>query len=106
MTQQGQLFDLGHPDTPPLARRTDPHTSHRAAEEIRPAVSRLEKWASMMVAQNPGHTAMELARLLKLADPRMIGRRLCGAERKGLIRRGKARVCQETGRTAFEWYPA
>lgn len=88
-----------------IARRSDPATSHAAAEEIALHVSRLEEWAAECVKATSGLTQRELGDRYCPDDLRKIGRRLSGAERKGLIRRGPARKCSITGRSAETWWP-
>ena len=86
----------------PLARRTDPPQSHRAAEEIRPHLGALQRQALEMVARHRGRTAQEIADLEELRDPRTLNRRLCELRRRGLIQGQTVRPCTVTGRNAAE----
>ncbi len=61
------------PDTP-RARRTDPLSSHRAADAITPHLSkqRLEVWEALR--RHPGRSTKDLAAVAKL-DRHMVARR-------------------------------
>lgn len=104
---QPTLFDdpPALPDARPLARRTDPVTSHEAAREIAGSVAALETWAAECVASAPGLTQRELGARFCPDDLRRIGRRLSECARKGLIKRGPVRKCSITGRSAETWWP-
>ncbi len=87
----------------PLARTTDPGTSHAAAREIVPHLAGLRLAAVEAVGRHPGLTATELSRAEGITDPRVLNRRLGECESMGLVRRGPARVCSVTGRSAATW---
>lgn len=89
-----------------LARRTDPETSKAAARQLTLFELRdLRKWAADCVRKSPGLTQRELGDQYCPSDLRKIGRRLAECEKKGLVRRGPARKCSITGRSAETWYP-
>lgn len=101
------MRDLFEPDhAPPLARSTDPATSHEAASRIVPHLQKLHRWTIECVTESPGQTQAELGRKYCPNDPRKIGRRLVEVERKGFIRRGESRRCSVSGHTAATWFPA
>ena len=91
--------DLFSPDPRPLARRTDPETSHVAAREAVASgkVDSDRKLALGAVRTWPGSTVPELAR--HLAGPnedveavrQRLGRRVSELLRLGLIERGAVR---------------
>lgn len=89
-----------------LRRNTDPATSHQAAREISPDVSRLTIWVGECVAGHPNSTANELARFYGQNDTRRIGKRLDGAVKSGLVVRGEPRRCRVSGRICTTWNPS
>jgi predicted transcriptional regulator len=97
------LFDLGHPDVPPLARNTDPVESHLAARDIKPKLAAIHRWVLDLVRQHPGLTAAELAQAVGVGDVRKINRRLPELELMGLVRRLAQRACSVSGKLARPW---
>ena len=93
------------PDPATLARAEHPATSHQAAAEVAPHVGALERWAAARVAETPGLTASELEARHGPMPARKLGKRLCGCERRGLVRRGGPRACTVSGRSATTWFP-
>ncbi len=104
----------------PVARRTDPITSHLAAKKITTDGTRASQQAAVhsWVRTYPGHTAQELAELCLgnggSLDRYVFGRRLseiaCDHLRNGekvapLVKRGPKRICMVTGQTALTWWP-
>ena len=91
----------------PAARRTDPETSHEAAEVHTVSGKRAEQQAITVAAVRafPGRTMQELAALTD-NDRYMFGRRISECETAGLVKRGTKRVCKVTRRTAEAWWPA
>ena len=87
-----------------LARRGDPWTSKKSAEEIIDSLSALRKRAFDLIKANPGKIARELSDIANDRDERKIGRRLNELEELGLIRRGEERKCAVTGRYCATWY--
>lgn len=91
---------------PALARRTDPITSHEAAEEVessgRAASQRhrcfLEVW------KKPGCTAAEIAQAANL-ERHIPSRRLPELRQAGQIRNGQERICNVTGNLSMTWVP-
>lgn len=89
----------------PVARSTDPVTSHIAAHEITASGVRAEQQAQTVAAvrEHPGCTMSELARRTGL-DRYMLGRRISECETAGVVFRGLKRRCSVTGRMAEPWY--
>jgi hypothetical protein len=88
------------------ARNTDPHTSHEAAEFMQASGKRAaqQQLTATAVAQYPGLTSLELARKCKM-DRYMLARRLSECEQAKQVRRGEAKRCSVSGRTALTWWP-
>ncbi len=93
---------LQYPD-PPLARGTDPSTSHEAAAKIRPKLKSLQRQTLLLIDEYPGRTATELARLGGHADPRRINRRISELAKRGSIVSKGVRKCWITGFDARTW---
>lgn len=90
--------------TKPLARNTDPSTSHEAAAYMKRGKRLPEQrdCVARIVEMHPGHTASELSQFCYL-DRYQIQRRL--SELTGSrVRKGDARRCSMTGRSAVTWY--
>jgi hypothetical protein len=88
----------------PIARKTDPVTSHIAAQEITHEGTR-EKQAAIvldLVRRYPGNTSMELSQYCNL-DRYQIARRLADLEHAGEVEKGIMRVCSVSGRMAVTW---
>lgn len=88
----------------PAARRTDPESSHLAAEHITASGMRFsqQKQVADAVGRHRGHTSQELAELTGL-DRYMLARRLPECETAGRVRKGPMRTCSVTGRKAHVW---
>ena len=99
MTQMGLTFD------PPRARRSDPVTSHLAAQEMYEtgAADRQAQSVLGMVQMRPGMTSAGLAAHFG-ADRYMVARRLPELEARGLVRKGKSIRCPVSGRAAVTWW--
>ena len=100
MTQL-ELFDAA-----PKARRTDPVTSHEAADhaEATGTIGYQQECVAALVRQHPGNTSAELATVgFPGLDRYAIARRLPELVRLGKVRRGEIRVCSESGRRAVTW---
>ena len=104
--QQRDLFEHGLAEplaaSQPAARRTDPASSHDAAERVRKtgAASRQRERVIDLVYMHPGKTSKELAELCQDLDRYQIARRLPEAEKAGEVKRKAA------GRNECRWYPA
>lgn len=100
-------FDLL--DASPIARRTDPITSHEAADAITKDGTRASQRHTvlLMVRRRPGHTSAELA-ASNNADRYVLARRLPDLrDHGGLVYNGlEPRVCKVTGKRAQTWWPA
>lgn len=100
--QQADLFA-----TTPLARNTDPRTSHVAAARLeasgklraqqRQVLDALTRW--------PGSTAVEIATHSGL-DRYLVSRRLPELAVSGHARRGRPRNCTIRGTAQTVWHPA
>lgn len=90
----------------PIARRSDPESSHRAAAEITDSGARAHQQAQAIAAVRayPGLTSQELSELTGL-ERYMLARRLPEAVTAGAIRKGEQRTCSVTGRLALTWWP-
>jgi len=88
------------------ARRDDPPESHAAAEHVErtglAAAQASVVWN--VVRANSGMTARELSTVGEKLDHAVIHKRLPELAHKGLIRKGRARKCNVSGRTAATWW--
>lgn len=103
MSHQQELFSRF--SEPPLARNTDPATSHLAAQEVREQLAGLRLRTYEFVRNHKGKIARELTTLAGDKDARTINRRLNELEKAGLIYRGEERRCEITGRLCATWWP-
>ena len=89
----------------PRSRRSDPETSHQAADAIRRsgALGRQQRLVLEAVKANPGKTAVELARIAGL-DRYAVSRRLPELQPVH-VRRGPPRDCSINGRPQSTWWP-
>lgn len=104
--------DLFAPQPPrrvetPAARRTDPETSHAAAEVITKSGERAHQQhqTAAAVKRHPGHTSQELSELTGI-DRYTLARRLPECETAGSAKRGAVTECTVTKRKALTWWPA
>ncbi|MGA9851863.1 MAG: MarR family transcriptional regulator [Gammaproteobacteria bacterium] len=120
MGQVAQL-DFNLLASPPIARRTDPDSSHVAAARITKSGKRAAQQAAVYswVRSYPGHTTQELAEICQThggtMDRYTFARRAPelaattndrGTRRQPLIERGASkRKCSITGELATVWYP-
>lgn len=90
----------------PIARSSDPESSHRAAAEITASGRRQQQITMVinMVRKFPGMTSMELAGMTG-EDRYVIARRLPEAVTAGAICKGQQRACSVTGKLALTWWP-
>lgn len=90
--------------TSPIARNTDPISSHLAASEITASGIRGEQHRIVLdaVLQYPGRTSFELSRLCNL-DRYQVARRLPELEDGNLVKKSKMRKCSITTRKAVTW---
>jgi hypothetical protein len=88
-----------------LARRTDPVTSHIAAQRMADsgALSDQQRIARDLVFDHPNCTSDELAEH-GLLDRYQLARRLPEVESAGHIERGAVRKSRKTGRPACTWH--
>lgn len=89
----------------PIARRTDPESSHLAAEHVTRSGARAHQQAQAIAAVRayPGMTSFELAMRTDL-DRYMLARRLPEVVCAGLVRKGDSKRCSVTGRLALTWW--
>lgn len=105
MTQLSFLDGSGHLSEP-LARRTDPITSHLAAKKHRDS-GKADCHAAIVLAEVrkiPGETSAELAQWSGL-DRHEAARRLSDLERKGFVKKGDKRICRLRGSLMVTWFP-
>lgn len=90
----------------PIARATDPESSHRAADEVTASGRRAAQIAQVIdaVRHYPGRTSMELADLTGL-DRYLLARRLPEAVTAGTVVKGAQRECRVSHRLALTWLP-
>lgn len=100
---QMALFGGGVSHTP-IARNTDPVTSHIAAQNMKLSGARgkQQRIALRAVIEHPGLTSRELAALCPL-DRYQMARRLPELEEAGLVAKGPARECRAGGRPSVVW---
>ena len=91
---------------PPIARRTDPRSSHVAAREITADGSRKQQRNLTVAAVSafPGRTSQELAELTH-HDRYMLARRLPEAAKENRVHRGPIKRCSITNKLALTWFP-
>jgi hypothetical protein len=89
-----------------LARKTDPATSHQAAQQIeRNGRAAKQRDACLLwVNQRPGSTAAEIAALAEL-ERHVPSRRLPELRDAGLVVNGPARECSVQHTKAMTWLP-
>ena len=95
MHRQPMLFD----DLPRGEKK--PKTEDIPAPDL-VGLSRLQLFTVAAVLVHPDKTSNELAALAG-KDPRVINRRLCEVERRGLVIHGPRRICNVTGRVCLTW---
>ena len=90
----------------PLARKTDPITSHEAAYDMVESgkVGRHEQMILEGLRSHPCLTAAELCDYVPLRHDQ-IHKRLRGLVRKGWIVEGTPRVCRKHGSLMLTWLP-
>lgn len=98
---------MAFPLTSPLARRTDPQSSHSAAEEVTRSGKREGQVLAVLalVRKYPGSTSLELAKHSVGLDRYVTARRLPELEKQGLVRKGDERPCTINGRSMVTWWP-
>lgn len=96
-----------YPLLDPISRQGDPDTSRRAEREITQDGTRSKacQAALTLVKMFPGMTSNELENQIGVSDGR-VRKRLRELERRGLIRRGEARVSEVTGKVNVTWWLA
>lgn len=92
----------------PVARRTDPETSHQAARAITQSGKREGQLLAViaLVRQYPGKTSLELARCGHTLDRYQLARRLPELEKAGKVRKGSPKKCGVSEQQAHTWWPA
>lgn len=90
----------------PIARETDPETSHLAAEEVTTSGRRAVQQHAVLAAvmAQPGLTSRELAQAAGM-DRYVVARRLPELEAAKRVRKGEARECRVSKRQAVTWWP-
>jgi hypothetical protein len=101
------LLGLKKPDLEfPMARASDPVTSHEAADRVATGGIAHGQRAAILekVRELPGCTASEIGRALGHAGNHVACRRLPELEEKELVKRGTPRICKVTGFRAATWW--
>ena len=90
----------------PIARNTDPESSHLAALEITASGKREDQQHQTITAvrKYPGRTSQELAHLTGL-DRYMLARRLPECVTAGAVKKGALIECTVTRKKAIAWWP-
>ena len=94
---QGDLLS----DTP-IARNSDPSTSHEAAAKIKPVRATQQRAILAGLQKFPNHTSAELAQRLHM-DRYVVARRLPELRAALLVKSCEARSCAVTGHRAMVW---
>ena len=89
----------------PAARRTDPRTSHEAAERVTQSGVRQNQARIVLAAvhMSPGLTSAELAERLSV-NRQMPARRLPELKTAELVEQGPIRKCTIAGKNAVTWW--
>lgn len=88
------------------SRRTDPHTSRLAAEEVE-ASGGAQAQRDVCLAEvmrSPGKTAAEIASATGL-ERHAPSRRLPELREGDLVTNGRSRICEVTRRLSMTWFP-
>jgi hypothetical protein len=98
----GDLFE--HFDNP-VARRSDPWTSHESEDFVDDTGLRAAQCRVVLdaVRATPGLTAKELSDKHEI-DHHAVHKRLPDLRAKGLVQNREVRQCTVTGRRAMTWY--
>lgn len=89
-----------------LARQTDPHTSHIAAERIeQTSATDHRRMLLEAVLRHPGSTCGELATIVGLQS-HQAGKRLPELREAGFVVNGPARKCSQNGTVMRTWFSA
>ncbi|MDR3445965.1 winged helix-turn-helix domain-containing protein [Dyella sp.] len=90
----------------PIARATDPESSHHAAAELTASGRRGQQIAQTFAAVKafPGRTSQELSDKTGICRF-VLARRLPEAVTAGAITKGLQRACSVTGKLALTWWP-
>lgn len=90
----------------PAARATDPETSRQAETEHTASGARAaqQQLAAQAVRSYPGLTSLELSKRTSM-DRYVLARRLPECETGRAVRKGQARRCAVSGKTAVTWWP-
>ena len=96
----------------PMARKTDPETSHQAAHDHLPKLSERRQQVYDLVCKYRGYTSGELSRRffteyqssmsVAAATPH---KRLPELETLGYVQKGPTRTCRDSGYKAHTWWP-
>lgn len=92
----------------PVARNTDPITSHMAASEITVSGVRSDQCRQVLalVAMYPDKTSFELSTRSRDLDRYQVARRISDLEHAGVVRKNGKRACFMSGRKAVTWVVA
>lgn len=87
------------------ARKSDPRSSHEAAEAVTASGARAgqQDLTAKAVERYPGLTSLELSKRSRI-DRYTLARRLSECEEARMVKRGPSRRCTVSGRTAVTWW--
>ncbi len=90
----------------PIARGSDPSTSHEAAEDITSSGVRASQQRTVLalVRAYPGRTSAEMAARSRDIDRWTAARRLPELRAEQLVRNGEPKQCGVTGKRALTWF--
>lgn len=90
----------------PIARGSDPETSHAAAADITRSGVRASQQRTVrdLVRAFPGRTSAELAARSRDIDRWTAARRLPELRTENLVRNGEPKKCGVTGKRALTWF--
>lgn len=110
MSEQLSMFN-SYPTLHRRSRRSDPVTSHEAAERNAKGLNRQRLEVLSWIRLYPGSTACELAQRIAI-DPEhyvrlryAISRRAPELRAPGYVRSGAPRICTISGSRQMTWYP-
>lgn len=100
-----------------IARTSDPETSHQAAAQVAPKLSKRRRQVLYLVRMFSGRTSGEISVLMYQKHGKHGGgnlpirvavetphKRLPELAELGLVRRGRARLCRDSGCNAITWW--
>lgn len=87
----------------PVARMTDPYSSHLAAAAVTPTRAEQQRFVLAAIRRYPGRTSAELAAELHWCR-HAFARRAPELRSAGLVKNGPCRACEVTGQKSLVWF--